>query len=131
MASLLISGGRVVSPDDRLDGVMDLLVEGVVVRQIAPHIEARADEVLDARGQIVAPGFIDLHCHLREPGLPAQAGGELSETLETGLRAAVAGGFTAVCAMPNTQPVNDCAEATAAMTAKARRLGLARTAVKP
>ena len=132
MASLLIRGGRVVSPEDGLDGAMDVLLEGVVVRQIAPRIEARADEVLDAHGQIVAPGFIDLHCHLREPGLPAQAGlpseagGELSETLETGLRAAVAGGFTAVCAMPNTQPVNDCAEATAAMTAKARRLGLAR-----
>ena len=120
MASLLIRGGRVVSPADKLEGVMDVLAEGAVIQQIAPRIEARADEVLDASGQVVAPGLIDLHCHLREPG------GEASETLETGLAAAVAGGFTSVCAMPNTQPVNDRAEATEAMTAKARGVGLAR-----
>lgn len=126
MVLLLIRGGRVVSPADRLDGVMDVLAEGALIRQIAPRIEARADIVLDASGQIVAPGLIDLHCHLREPGLPAEAGGEMSETLQTGLAAAVAGGFTSVCAMPNTRPVNDNAQATEALTAKARTVGLAR-----
>jgi dihydroorotase len=126
MSSLLIRGGRVVSPADGLDGVMDVLAEGPVIRQIGPRIETRADVVLDASGQIVAPGLIDLHCHLREPGLPAETSGETAETLETGLAAAVAGGFTSVCAMPNTQPVNDNAQATEAMTAKARIVGLAR-----
>src|SRR5438552_19068809 len=110
MSSLLIRGGRLVSPADGLDGVMDVLAEGAVIRHIAPRIEAPADVVLDANGQIVAPGLIDLHCHLREPG------GEISETLEAGLSTAVAGGFTSVCAMPNTQPVNDNAEASEAMT---------------
>lgn len=120
MASLLIIGGRVISPEDDLDGEFDVLIEDGVLRQIAPRLSVRADEVFDARGQVVAPGFVDLHVHLREPG------GEVSETLETGLRAAVAGGFTAVCPMPNTRPVNDRPELTRAMVEKASRLGLAR-----
>ena len=120
MASLLIKNGRVLSPEDNLDGELDLLVEDGVIRQIAPRITARVDETIEARGHVVAPGFIDLHCHLREPG------GEISETVETGLAAAVAGGFTAVCAMPNTRPVNDNPEATRTLVEKARRVGLAR-----
>ncbi len=121
MASLLIQGGRVISPEDALDGELDVLVEGGVIRQIAPNLPPqRTGQTLDARGQIVAPGFVDIHVHLREPG------GENSETLETGLQAAVAGGFTAVCPMPNTQPVNDSPESTRAMIEKAGRLGLAR-----
>src|SRR5579864_1218770 len=106
MSTALIQGGRVISPEDSLDGELDVLIEDGVIRRIAPSIDLAADEVIDARGQIVAPGFIDLHAHLREPG------GEASETLETGLRAAVAGGFTSVCPMPNTRPVNDSAEQT-------------------
>jgi dihydroorotase len=120
MAALLIKGGRVLSPEDSLDGRFDLLVEEGVIRQIAPGLTARADETLDATSQVVAPGFVDLHAHLREPG------GEASETLETGLAAAAAGGFTAVCPMPNTQPVNDSPEFTHAMIERAQRLGLAR-----
>jgi len=120
MASLLIQGGRVLSPEDRLDGELDVLVEGGVIRRIGPRLGARADESIDARGQIVAPGFVDLHAHLREPG------GEISETLESGLAAAVAGGFTAVCAMPNTRPVNDRPESTRTMIERARAIGLAR-----
>jgi dihydroorotase len=119
-ASLLIQGGRVMSLADELDGLFDVLVEDGLVREIAPVITARADETLNARGQVVAPGFIDLHVHLREPG------GEDSETLATGLAAAVAGGFTAVCPMPNTRPVNDCPESTRAMVEQAACLGLAR-----
>lgn len=124
MSTLFIRGGKVVSPADGLDGALDILVEDGVVRQLAPvsawQGEPRADESLDASGQVVCPGFIDLHVHLREPG------GEESETLETGLAAAVAGGFTAVCPMPNTRPVNDNPELTRALVESARRLGLAR-----
>jgi dihydroorotase len=120
MAVLLIKGGRVLSPEDSLDGRFDLMVEDGVIRQIEPVLTAPADETLDATGQVVAPGFVDIHVHLREPG------GEASETLETGLVAAVAGGFTAVCPMPNTQPVNDRPESTRAMIERAQKLGLAR-----
>lgn len=120
MPTLLIQGGRVISPEDGLDAELDVLIEDGVIRRIAPRLDPRADETLDARGQVVSPGFVDLHVHLREPGE------EISETLETGLSAAVAGGFTAVCPMPNTRPVNDRAEFTRAMVEKTQRLGLAR-----
>ena len=120
MASLLIKGGHVISPEDRLDAALDVLVEDGVIRRIAPQISVAADETLEAGGKVVSPGFVDLHVHLREPG------GEISETLETGLAAAVAGGFTAVCPMPNTRPVIDRPEHVRAMIDKARRIGLAR-----
>ncbi len=121
MATLLIKGGRVISPEDKLDGVFDILIEDGLVREIAPNITTQQPgESLDARGQVVAPGFVDLHTHLREPG------GEDSETLETGLSAAAAGGFTAVCAMPNTNPVNDRTTLTRELADKAKQLGLAR-----
>ena len=120
MARLLIQNGRVISPEDGLDGMLDLLVENGEIRQIAPKLSVPADESIDAAGQIVAPGFVDIHVHLREPG------GEISETLETGLRAAVAGGFTAVCPMPNTRPVNDSAELTRHLVNRAEELKLAR-----
>jgi dihydroorotase len=99
---------------------MDVLIENGVIREIAAGIESAADETLDARGSVVAPGFVDIHVHLREPG------GEISETLETGLAAAVAGGFTAVATMPNTTPVIDRPELVRAQIEKTRRLGLAR-----
>jgi len=83
-----------------------VLLDGEKVAQIGPSLEAAGSEIFDAAGLVVAPGFIDLHCHLREPG------GELSETIETGTRAAARGGFTAVCPMPNTNPVNDSASVT-------------------
>jgi dihydroorotase len=120
MASLLIKGGRVLSPEDGLDGELDVRVEDGVIREIAPNLTGSADEMLDARGCVVAPGFVDIHVHFREPG------GEISETLETGLAAAVAGGFTAVCTMPNTKPVIDRPELVRAQIEKARGLGLAR-----
>ncbi len=120
MPSLLIKGGRVLSPEDGLDGVLDVLVEDGKIRRVEPGIETPADELLDARGQVVAPGLVDIHVHLREPG------GEISETLETGLAAAVAGGFTTVCPMPNTKPVIDHPELVRATIEKAQRLGLAR-----
>src|SRR5579872_7073031 len=108
---LLIRGGRVIDPDARVDAEIDVLVrEGRIVELVAPKkIRGSADETFDARGLIVAPGFIDLHVHLREPG---QA---YKETIASGTAAAAAGGFTTVCAMPNTVPVNDSPEITAWM----------------
>lgn len=120
MSSLLIKGGRVLSPEDGLDAGLDVLAVDGKIQEIAPHLEVAADQVLEVQGQVVAPGFIDIHVHLREPG------GEISETLETGLRAAVAGGFTSVCPMPNTRPVNDSAKLTRQMVERAKNLGLAR-----
>ncbi|MFZ0961591.1 MAG: dihydroorotase [Terriglobia bacterium] len=120
MASLLIKGGRVLSPEDNLDGVLDVRIEDGVIREIAPDLAGGADETLDARGNVVAPGLVDIHVHLREPG------GEASETLESGLAAAVTGGFTAVAPMPNTKPVIDQPALVTAQIEKARRLGLAR-----
>ena len=120
MSSLLIQGGRVISPADGLDGPFDLLLEDGLIREIGPQGGRRADRIIDARAQVVAPGFVDPHVHLREPG------GEESETLETGLAAAVTGGFTSVCPMPNTSPVNDRPEAIRFLIERAGKLGLAR-----
>ncbi len=120
MPSLLIQHGRVISPADALDAQLDVLVEDGVIRALAPALSAPAGEIIDARGLVVSPGFIDIHVHLREPG------GEASETLETGLAAAVAGGFTAVCPMPNTRPVNDRPESIRWQIERAREMSLAR-----
>ena len=105
----MIKGGRVMDPSQRLDAEMDVLLRDGRVAEVAPRNKLRgaADETLDARGLIVAPGFIDLHVHLREPGQSHK------ETIATGTAAAAAGGFTSVCAMPNTSPVNDSPETVA------------------
>jgi dihydroorotase len=104
--SLLIKGGHLVDPAARIDAPMDVLLLDGRVAEVAPpnKIKAGTDEKLDARGLIVAPGFIDLHVHLREPGQ------SYKETIATGTAAAVAGGFTSVCCMPNTFPVIDSPE---------------------
>lgn len=101
--SLLILGGHVLDPAARLDAPMDVLLKEGRVAQIAPpgKVRGQGDEKFDARGLIVAPGFIDLHVHLREPGQSHK------ETIASGTRAAAAGGFTSVCTMPNTMPVID------------------------
>jgi dihydroorotase len=116
---LLIKNGRVIDPSSGIDARRNISIDGDRISRIAPA-EAPENspaspngETLDATGLIVAPGFIDLHCHLREPG------GESSETIETGTRAAARGGFTAVCPMPNTRPVNDNASVTHAVLERA------------
>lgn len=119
MASLLIKNGRVLSPEDDLNGELDLLVEDGVIRQMAPGLASGAEETIEARGQIVAPGFIDLHCHLREPGR------EDEETIKTGGRAALAGGFTRVCCMPNTEPPIDTENVVRAIITESARQGQA------
>lgn len=117
---LLIKGGRIVDPSQHIDKVADLLIEEGRVKAIGNDLAGDGAEVFDASGLVVAPGFIDLHVHLREPGE------EYKETIATGAAAAAAGGFTAICAMPNTKPVNDNASLTRYMVSKASEAGLAR-----
>jgi dihydroorotase len=106
--SLLIRGGHLMDPLEKIDAPMDLLLREGRVAEVAAPGKARgsADETFNARGLVVAPGFIDLHVHLREPGQAHK------ETIASGTAAAAAGGFTSVCAMPNTSPVNDSVEIT-------------------
>ena len=105
-ASLLIRGGHVIDPANKIDAPMDVLLRDGYVAEIAPpsKIRTTADEKFDARGLTVTPGFIDLHVHLREPGQ------SYKETIASGTAAAAAGGFTSVCCMPNTNPVLDSQE---------------------
>jgi len=102
----LIRGGRVLDPASGLDGFHDILIEASVIRDLGPagSLDSKANastEIIEADGLWVVPGLIDLHTHLREPGE------EYKETILTGSRAAAAGGFTSICCMPNTKPVND------------------------
>jgi dihydroorotase len=120
---LLVKNGRVLDPVSKTDAALDILLDGETIKEVAVagKIEATQDvEIFDAAGLIVAPGFIDLHAHLREPGQ------ESSETIETGARAAARGGFTAVCCMPNTKPVNDNASVTRFMLDRAKVAGSVR-----
>jgi len=117
---LLIKGGRIIDPSQQMDRTADLLIEDGLVKSIDDSISIEGVEILDAAGLIVAPGFVDLHVHLREPG------DEYKETIASGAAAAVAGGFTSICAMPNTTPVNDSASVTRFIIDKAREAGLAR-----
>jgi dihydroorotase len=105
-ATLLIKGGHLIDPAAKINAPMDLLLRDGRVAEVALPNKTRgsADETFDARGLMVAPGFIDLHVHLREPGQ------SYKETIATGTAAAAAGGFTSVCTMPNTAPVVDTAE---------------------
>ena len=115
MSRLVIKNGRIVDPSASIDRVADLAIEDGTVREIAVGIDTAGSEVFDASGLIVAPGFIDMHVHLREPGF------EYAETIESGSRAAAAGGFTSVCCMPNTNPVNDSPTVTSYIIDRARR----------
>ncbi|HXR32426.1 MAG TPA: dihydroorotase [Verrucomicrobiae bacterium] len=117
---LLIKNGRVLDPASKTDAPRDILLDGERIVEIAPSGKislANEAEVFDASGLIVAPGFIDMHAHLREPGQ------ENSETIETGTQAAARGGFTVVCCMPNTKPVNDNASITRFIADRAKAHG--------
>lgn len=120
---LLIKNGRVLDPATKVDGPRDILVDGEKIAEIGEPGKispSRDTEIFDASGLIVAPGFIDMHVHLREPGQ------ESSESIATGTMAAARGGFTAVCCMPNTKPVNDNASVTRFIVDRAKSTGSVR-----
>ena len=120
-APLLIKGGRVIDPSQGMDTIADVLLRDGVVAAVGadlPAVEGVA--VMDAAGLVVCPGFVDVHCHLREPGF------EYKETIATGTRAAARGGFTTVCAMPNTQPALDSRAAVEFVLEQAAREGAVR-----
>jgi len=117
--TLLIKNGRVIDPVNHVDQVADLLIADGKVMQIAQEIPVTPDaEAIDAAGQWVVPGLIDVHTHLREPGY------EYKETIRTGTMAAAAGGFTTICCMPNTKPVNDSQAVTEFILRKAATEGM-------
>ncbi len=121
MSKILLKGGRVVDPSQTLDGVRDVrLVDGIVA-EVGADLDGSDDtRTVDCSGLVVTPGLIDVHVHLREPGE------EHKETIESGARSAAAGGFTAVCAMPNTNPPIDDPAAVGYVAAQGRRAGAAR-----
>jgi dihydroorotase len=112
--AILIRNGRVIDPSSNTDRVADVLIVDGRIATVAPNLSSPGAEVFDADGMIVAPGFIDMHVHLREPGF------EHAETIESGSRAAAAGGFTSICCMPNTKPINDSATVTSYIVERAR-----------
>jgi dihydroorotase len=120
MSRMLLKGGRVIDPAQGLDATLDVMIAEGTIEEVGPRVQPRGAQVLEVKGLVVCPGFIDIHTHLREPGR------EDKETIATGTRAAAAGGFTAVCAMPNTDPVNDTAGITRAIVEKARAEGATR-----
>ncbi len=111
MSSLIVSNGRVIDPATGFDGIRDVIIVDGMFAESAPD----GTQHFDAKGMIVAPGFIDMHVHLREPGM------EHAETIESGARAAAAGGFTTICCMPNTSPVNDSATVTSYIVSRAKQ----------
>jgi dihydroorotase len=111
---IVIKNGRVIDPSTNTDRVADVLIVDGRIAGVAPNLSSPKAEVFDATGMIVAPGFIDMHVHLREPGF------EHAENIESGSRAAAAGGFTSICCMPNTKPVNDSATVTSYIVQQSR-----------
>ena len=116
--SILIKNGRVIDPANHIDEISDVLIVDGKIAAVHPSIEFEAHQTIDATGKIVAPGFIDMHVHLREPGQ------EYKEDFVSGSRAAAAGGFTTVATMPNTNPVIDNAYLVEAMIDHAAEVGL-------
>ena len=121
-SSLLVRGGRLIDLKNQIDKLADVLVVDGKVAEVGPGLRApdASTKIVDATGKIVSPGFVDLHVHLREPGQ------EYKEDIASGSRAAVAGGFTTMCCMPNTTPTNDCRAVTDLIVRRAREVGLCR-----
>ncbi|MFQ5589469.1 MAG: amidohydrolase family protein, partial [Nitrospiria bacterium] len=120
--AILIQGGRIIDPAHKRDEIGDILIDDGVVCSIESSISLPDEScrVIDATGKIVTPGLIDLHCHVREPGF------EYKETVATATASAAAGGFTTICCMPNTNPVNDNQSVTELILEKAETGGIVR-----
>ena len=116
---IILKNGHLVSPTDGIDAKMDILIEGALIVKVAKNIEEESALVYDLKGKLIFPGFVDMHVHLREPGF------EEKETIKSGSRAAVAGGFTRIAAMPNTSPIADDASVIKHIREVGERVGLA------
>ncbi len=116
--STLLKNGTVIDYASKTEKKLDLLIENDKISKIAENIEVSADKVIDCSGLYIMPGMVDMHCHLREPG------GEHKETIETGSKSAVAGGFTTICPMPNTNPTPDSAIVLEKIITEAKRVNL-------
>ena len=116
---LVIKNGYLVDPANKKDGLFDLVIENGIVREVIKRgSKVSGARVISARGCMVTPGFVDLHTHLREPGY------EYKETIQSGTQSAAAGGFTSICCMANTYPVNDKASVTVSILAQAKAVGV-------
>jgi dihydroorotase len=119
MTTIIIKNGHVIDPANKIDGTFDVTLEKGHIADVGRRLKiSKAADVIDAKGSIVAPGFVDMHVHLREPGQ------EYKETIATGTKAAAVGGFTSVCCMANTDPVNDNAAVTTSILRSAREKGV-------
>ncbi len=116
--NILLKGGRVINPENKFDQVADVLIEDGKIKAIGKDLPAKGAEIYDAAGKVVAPGFMDMHVHFREPGQEAK------EDFISGSKAAAAGGFTRVATMPNTKPVVDTAALVRSLKERAREAGL-------
>lgn len=117
---VLLKGARVLDPSQELDGILDVLIEGERIALIGENLKDKDAKVIDLSGLLLVPGLVDMHVHLRDPGL------EYKEDIESGAKSAAAGGFTAVACMPNTVPPVDNAAMVSYITSKAERVGLSR-----
>ncbi len=116
---ILIQGGRVLDPANGIDQVQDVLINDGLIEAVGTHLKAEGAQIYDAAGQIVAPGFVDIHVHLRDPGY------EYKEDIASGTRAAARGGFTSVACMPNSNPINDNKSVTCYIRKRAAEAGFA------
>ena len=116
--TLLLKNGNVIDYASRINEKMDILIENAKIKKIAKEINDSADQVIDCTDLSIMPGMIDMHCHLREPGF------EYKETIETGAKSAVKGGFTTICPMPNTKPTPDSTIVLSKIIEEAKRVDL-------
>ncbi len=115
---LLLKNGKLIDYKTQTDTITDILIENGVIKEIDKDINCNADKIIDCTNFIIIPGMIDMHCHLREPGF------EYKETIETGSKSAVCGGFTTICPMPNTKPTPDSAIILEKIKKEAKRVNL-------
>lgn len=118
MESILLKNGTVLDYSSNTNEKLDIKIENGKIAEIGKNLESQTDEVIDCEGLYIMPGMIDIHCHLREPGF------EHKETIETGSKSAVKGGFTTICPMPNTRPTPDNAETLKWIIEKAKEVNL-------